>query len=115
LCAAFIAFADSHYVKRGKPTDEVRCYESLISVWTELFGLTPLQDFGPNQLRAVRDAMIAKGWTRGYINRQINRLRHMVKWAVGRDGFFAALQKPFTLRDLARLVAAAVADRRRQA
>lgn len=34
---------------------------------------------------------------------------------VGRDGFFAALQKPFTLRDLARLVAAAVADRRQQA
>jgi hypothetical protein len=42
-------------------------------------------EFGPNELRAVRDVMIAKSWSRGFIQRQTNRLRHVVKGAVGRD------------------------------
>lgn len=85
LCVAFVDYAESYYVKDGKQTDEVGCYESLIRILRKTHGLTPLAEFGPNHLRAVRDAMIESDWSRGYINRQVNRLRHMVKWAVGRD------------------------------
>ena len=85
LCVAFLDFAESYYVKDGQQTDEVDCYRSLIRVLRQTHGLTSISQFGPNHLRAVRDAMIAADWSRGYINRQINRLRHMVKWAVGRD------------------------------
>ena len=85
LCSAFLSFAEKHYVKNGKQTDEVGCYESLIDLLNEPFGLLPVDEFRPNQLRAVRELMIQRSWSRGYINRQINRLRHMVKWGVGRD------------------------------
>ena len=85
LYVAFLDFAESYYVKDGQQTDEVDCYRSLIRILRKTQGATPVAQFGPNHLRAVRDAMIAADWSRGYINRQINRLRHMVKWAVGRD------------------------------
>lgn len=85
LCLAFLDFAETHYVKDGQQTDEVDCYRSLVRVLTEPFGLLPVNQFGPNQLRTVREAMVELKWSRGYINRQINRLRHLVKWGVGRD------------------------------
>lgn len=85
LCLAYLSHAEAHYVKDGQQTDEVDCYRSLIRVLIDVFGLLALAKFGPNQLRTVRDAMIARLWSRGYINRQINRLRHMVKWGVGQE------------------------------
>lgn len=85
LCLSYLHYAEQHYVKDGQQTDEVDCYRAMFRVVTDLFGLSPVSNFGPNQLRTVREAMIERGWSRGYINRQINRLRHMIKWGVGRD------------------------------
>lgn len=85
LCVAYLDDAESYYVKDGRQTDEVDCYRSLIRVLRTTHGSTPVAQFGPNHPRAVREAMITADWCRGYINRQINRLRHMVQWAVGRD------------------------------
>jgi len=48
----------------------------------ELYGETRAADFGPRALKAVRQKMIAHGWCRPYINKQINRIRHIFKWAV---------------------------------
>ena len=48
----------------------------------ELYGETRAADFGPRALKAVRQKMIDQGWCRPYINKQINRIRHIFKWAV---------------------------------
>ena len=85
LCLVYLDYAESWYVKNGQQTDEVDCYHSLIRVVRELYGLKPLRDFGPHDLRAVQAKMVELTWSRGFINRQIVRLRHMVKWAVGRE------------------------------
>lgn len=85
LSLAFLRHAEQWYVKAGRQTDEVACYRSLVAVLADAYGLQPVAAFGPNELRAVRAAMIGKGWSRGYVNRQVNRIRHMVKWGVGRD------------------------------
>jgi len=85
LSIAFLDYAEQYYVKNGRQTDEVDCYRSLMRVLLEPFALLAVEEFGPNELRALRHQMIEKGWARGYINRQVNRLRHMVKWGVGRD------------------------------
>jgi len=85
LCLAYLDYAESWYVKNGQQTDEVDCYCSLIRVVRELYGLTPLKDFSPNDLRAVQTKMVELQWSRGFINRQIVRVRHMFKWAVGRE------------------------------
>ncbi|HET6425607.1 MAG TPA: hypothetical protein VFG20_18100, partial [Planctomycetaceae bacterium] len=85
LLLAFLDFAEGHYVKGGKPTDEVHCYRAVIRMMSELYGSTFVDRFGPNDLRAVRQAMIDADWSLGYIQRQINRVRHIFRWGVGRD------------------------------
>lgn len=42
----------------------------------------PADEFGPRRLRAVREVMVAKGWSRKYVNGQISRVRRMFRWAV---------------------------------
>jgi len=77
--------------------DEQHCQRGAIRVLRQLFGETPLLEFGPLKLRVVRDAMVAGDpeavdangkpdprapWSRGYVNRQIKRLRAIFKWGV---------------------------------
>lgn len=63
--------------------DEQRCQRGAITIVKDLFWDTLAADFGPLKLRIVRQAMIEKGWSRSYINRQVKRLRHIFRWAVG--------------------------------
>ncbi|MFH1745825.1 MAG: site-specific integrase [Planctomycetota bacterium] len=51
----------------------------------ELYGLTPACEFGPLALDVVRRQYIAAGWSRGYVNGQIQRVRQVFKWAVARQ------------------------------
>lgn len=44
--------------------------------------MTPVEQFGPLALKAVRDAMVAKGWTRGTVNAEIDRIRRVFRFAV---------------------------------
>ena len=41
-----------------------------------------INEFGPLALKAVRQQMIDQGWSRPYINRQVNRIRRMFRWGV---------------------------------
>ncbi len=70
------------------------------------FGAMPLEEFGPNSLRAFRDLMIkpldynhrttgerftsAVGWTRAHTGRQIGRIKRMFRWGVAHEMVAAA-------------------------
>jgi integrase len=95
LALGFMRFAETHYVKNGRITDEYSCYKSALRPLKELYGLTPVSKFGPVALKAVRQKMIDAGWTRGTINHSITRLRHMFKWGVENE-----LVSPTTLQAL---------------
>src|ERR671929_213785 len=79
-----------HYLGRhGSPESRV-AYERLLAEWLanrqrssepgtirqalrpiqELYGETRARDFGPLALKAVRQAMIQRGWCRSFINKQ---------------------------------------------
>lgn len=58
------------------------------------FGQSAADQFGPNGLRLLRDEMVRgdpaatpvrKPWSRKYINSQIQRIRHVFKWAAARE------------------------------
>ncbi|MBN9120808.1 MAG: hypothetical protein J0I06_16940, partial [Planctomycetes bacterium] len=53
----------------------------MCKVLTELFGLLPVTEFGPRALKLVRAKMVELGWSRGYVNKQVNRLKRMFRWA----------------------------------
>ena len=63
-------FADSYYVKHGRPTTERLAIRMSIRPLRQLYGETPARDFGPLQLKAVRQAMIESGLCRNEVNRR---------------------------------------------
>lgn len=57
----------------------------------QFYGRIPAADFGPKKLRLLREEMIRgdeplrKPWSRKYINVQVQRIRHVFKWAAARE------------------------------
>jgi integrase len=47
----------------------------------ELYGSTPAATFGPLALKACRQKMIERDWSRNYVNAQTARISRMFKWA----------------------------------
>ncbi len=62
-----------------------------LKVVRELYGHSLAKEFGPLALKACQDAMVAKGWTRKSINRQVGRIRKMFAWAAGNEMLPAAI------------------------
>jgi len=82
LVLAFMRHAAGHYVKNGKPTSEIHCLKSAARPLIELFGFTPVDAFGPLMLKSVREKMVATGWCRSVINKNVGRLRSIFRWGV---------------------------------
>jgi integrase len=55
--------------------------KAAIKIARELYGRTSVAEFGPLALQAVREAMIGKDWCRTHINKQVDRVKRMFKWA----------------------------------
>jgi integrase len=80
--AAFWKHAQTYYRHAdGTPTQEVRNFKYALKPLRRLYGHTPACQFGPLALKAVRQTMIDAGLCRTYINRAVNRVRHVFKWA----------------------------------
>jgi integrase len=82
LVLAYWGHVTRYYAKGGEPTSEVDTVRQALRPVKELYGCTMATDFGPLALKACQDRMIARGWARTYINRQVNRVRRMFGWAV---------------------------------
>ena len=82
LLLAYLGFADSYYIKHGRPTTEPASIRQTIRPLRELYGHTLAQDFGPMQLKAVRQAMIDSGLCRNEVNKRTGRIVRLFKWAV---------------------------------
>jgi integrase len=81
VVVAYTEFATGYYRKDGKPTNELRMIKTAIKIARELYGRTPAAEFGPLALQAVREVMIGKNWCRTHINKQVDRVKRMFKWA----------------------------------
>lgn len=82
LCLVFLRHAKKHYTKNGKPTAELACFKSAIKILVELYGSISIDELGPLKLKAVRQGMIDKEWTRPFINKSISRIRHVFRYGV---------------------------------
>ena len=86
VIAAFWRHAQTYYRKPdGTPTSELKNLRDALRPLKRLYGAAPAASFGPVALRALREEMIKLGWCRTNINRQVNRIRHVFKWAAGRE------------------------------
>jgi integrase len=64
--------------------DQANCRD-VLRIVKELYGHTSAREFGPLALRAVREQMIRRGWSRSYINHQCGRLLRVFRWAASEE------------------------------
>ncbi len=82
LVLAYYRHAEGYYVKHGEPTREIINVKHALRDLRRLYGHTPARDFGPLALKAVRQAMIESGLSRGVINRRVRTIVRAFRWAV---------------------------------
>lgn len=82
MLAPYLRHAAGYY---GAKSGELSLIKTALKTVRELFGLTPVAEFGPKKLSAVREAFVQKGWSRGYVNRQIGSVTRAFKWAVAEE------------------------------
>ncbi len=85
LAAAYWRFAKGYYVKNGRRTDEQASIRVALRFLREMYGHTRVTDFGPLALMAVRQKMVEAKNSRGYINKNVSRLRRAFKWGVEQE------------------------------
>lgn len=81
LFAAFLEWSQVHHCGNGD-TSEFDHHRAAYRVLSRSHDETPVSEFGPLKLKEVRQQMIGLGWSRTYINHQINRLRFAFRWGV---------------------------------
>jgi hypothetical protein len=86
VALAFWTHAQSYYRKPdGTPTSELDNVRLALKPLRRLYGATPAVAFGPKALKSLQGEMIKIGWCRTHINRQVNRVRHVFKWAASQE------------------------------
>lgn len=102
LLAAYLEYAERYYIKDGEPTGEAKNVKEATRQLQELYGMTPVADFGPTALKTVRQKMIGTKLSRRVINFRVNRIRRVFKWGVENElvapGVLHALQAVAALR-----------------
>ena len=81
ILAAYVRHAEGYY----GPGSEVKMIKDALKIVRQLYGCEPVAKFGPKRLAAVREAFIRKGWSRGYINRQVGKIVRCFKWAAAEE------------------------------
>ena len=85
IIAAYVKFAFRYYVKGGRPTREATLIRDTMRFVRDPYGRTPAVEFGPLALKAVRQRMIDAGHSRCYINKNVDRIRRMFRWAASEE------------------------------
>ena len=80
LVLLYLDFARGYYVKHGTPTSEIHDIRGALRPLVKRFGRLRVREFSPLKLKAVRDDMVAIGWTRKTVNAQVKRIRRMFRW-----------------------------------
>jgi len=76
-------FVDSYYIgPNGEPTGTGADIKVTLGYLRRLFGPTPLVEFGPPQLKSVRQAMVDDDRVREQVNKRTSQLRQFFRWCV---------------------------------
>ena len=86
LILVYLKYARDYYRPNHGENKEAGCISDALAVLQEQgYGREPADVFRPKDLKKVREAMVAKSWSRSYVNSQVNRVRRMFAHAVEED------------------------------
>ncbi|MEM8494357.1 MAG: site-specific integrase [Planctomycetota bacterium] len=81
LIADYLRYAAAYYGK--SPRGEFANMKRAATPLKTLYGRTTAAEFGPQQLKALREKLVAEGNSRPYINTLIKRVVRIFRWAAG--------------------------------
>ena len=92
----------AYYRKNGEVTREAGVIDDALRILRKHYGTSFVSSFGPVAFNDLRDKIIEElDWSRKYINKQVNRIRSMFKWASANEIVDATVAA--ALRELAGL------------
>ncbi|MEQ8211047.1 MAG: site-specific integrase [Lacipirellulaceae bacterium] len=97
VMAAYVRFARGYYRKNGKPTREYEMIVESCKLIKPLYGRCRAVDFGPLSLKAVRQVMIGLDHSRRYINKNVDRVKRMFKWAAAEEMIPASIPQALSM------------------
>lgn len=99
LILVYRRHARQYYRKNGKLTREAGLIDEVNRLLRKFHGQDAIEAFGPNALDQLRESMIDDlDWSRKHINKQVQRIVRMVKWAAQKELCTAAV--PEALKQL---------------
>jgi integrase len=99
LAARYWTYAKVKYLRNGQPTPYRFKVKTAIKHLLRLYAGHFAEDFTPTQLKVVRQSMIDGGWSRKYVNQQVDVLVRMFKWGVAESLIPAAVYAALDLVD----------------
>jgi len=86
LIAEFWLYAKDRYKHPdGTPTGELRNVRYAVKPLRPMFGRLPVDEFGPKELKAYREQLIAKDLCRRVVNQQVSIVRRIFNWGVSEE------------------------------
>lgn len=82
LARAYLAHAETYYVKHGEPTSQVRTLRAALRYLVATCPDVPADRFTVAHLKQVREAMVAAGMTRKVVNAWVGKVRGVWRWGV---------------------------------
>jgi hypothetical protein len=83
LVREYLAHARRYYVNpTGDPSGEAGRIEIALRPLIEHWPSLPVEHFGPLALKECRERAIEAGSCRSYVNKRVNMVRRMFRWAV---------------------------------
>lgn len=82
LAARFVVAAEDEYPLGSK---EPKNYAVAMSPVVRLFGTLPAAEFRPRHLIEAQAEMVRLGWVRKSLNRSVNRVKRVWRWAAARE------------------------------
>jgi integrase len=85
LALLYLEWAIGNYRKNNKPTTEINWIKSSLKPLIEIYGDTPVSDFGPLKLKAIQKDLIRSDYCRNVVNSKVQRIVRIFRWAMGEE------------------------------
>lgn len=82
LIAQYWVYAKTYYVKNGRPTSELYEIRCAMRPLKNLYGRTSAAEFGPKNLKTVRQALIDGGLSRSTVTKRTGIIKRLFRWGV---------------------------------
>ena len=93
LCGGWIAYCETYYRRKdGSQTGEAWGCQNSVRLLREMYGTRPAAELQHADMLAVRDALVRSGIARVTVNRYMERIKRLWRWALDEGHISATLK-----------------------